>query len=165
MPLIAASFSAALSCSAIWYRLEAWIRREACSEMARVSLGCAWPRVFTAIPARASRYFLPDASQTQTPLPWVNATGIREYVFIREDMGSTVQIFSGAERTLRTKNVSERARRFLGRARCALSQRSASSVVGARGRRIGAGTAPGHRESHRVACAIIEFRWRANSLA
>src|SRR5499427_7554406 len=99
MPLISASMSAARSCSVIRYRLEAWISREACSEMARVSLGFAWPRVFTAIPARASRYFLPEESQTQTPSPWVKATGIREYVFIRWDMGSTVQIFSGAGRT------------------------------------------------------------------
>src|SRR5699024_8850480 len=46
-----------------------WPRARACSALAAVRAGWAWPSALTAMPASRSRYFLPDASQTYEPSP------------------------------------------------------------------------------------------------
>ena len=76
-PVISAIRSAACSCSGIRKRLDVWIMRPICSVSARTRRGWAWPRVFTAMPASASRYFRSDSSYNQTPWPRTNATGRR----------------------------------------------------------------------------------------
>src|SRR5699024_2980657 len=48
---------------------ERWPRVLACSAIAAVQGGRAWPRALLARPAARSRYFLPDASQTSEPSP------------------------------------------------------------------------------------------------
>ena len=76
-PVISAMRSAACSCSGIWNRFELWMMRPICSVSARVRRGWLWPSVFTAMPASASRYFLPASSHSHTPWPRTNATGWR----------------------------------------------------------------------------------------
>src|SRR5699024_1978933 len=45
-------------------KFEMWPSVLACSAIAAVQAGWAWPTALTAMPASRSRYFLPDASQT-----------------------------------------------------------------------------------------------------
>jgi hypothetical protein len=75
---IAQTFAAARSCSATRNRLEVWMSLPTCSCSAFVSTGWAWPRPFTAMPARPSRYFFPSVSQSQAPSPRANDTGCGE---------------------------------------------------------------------------------------
>src|SRR5438094_3367901 len=54
--------------------------RAASRRMTFTMRGCAWPRAFTAMPPRKSRYFLPVESKTSAPLPRVNTIDERLYV-------------------------------------------------------------------------------------
>ncbi len=47
--------SASATCMGVAKRFETWPRVPSCALMAAVSVGCAWPRAFTAIPASRSR--------------------------------------------------------------------------------------------------------------
>ncbi len=66
---MARSFSASAICVGLVKKLETWPRVASWLEMTEVTNGWAWPRAFTAIPPRRSRYSLPSASHTRAPAP------------------------------------------------------------------------------------------------
>ena len=72
---MAVSFSANLSCSAMWYTFDTWMSLDICSLMALINLGCVCPNPFTATPDRASKYFLPSLAHSQIPSPFSKVTG------------------------------------------------------------------------------------------
>src|SRR5699024_9535661 len=66
---ISCSFSARPIWAGEVKKFEMWPSVLACSAIAAVQAGWAWPSALTAMPASRSRYFLPDASQTYEPSP------------------------------------------------------------------------------------------------
>ena len=59
---LSTSSFASLTWGSVWYRLEMCISFAVCCATAPMTSGTPWPREFTAMPPRKSRYRLPSRS-------------------------------------------------------------------------------------------------------